>query len=62
MRVDMLKRETDRGFTKDRTMQHIGSIPITIWLNHPEFMNDSKALDKWLMSEQGSPYRIAKST
>jgi hypothetical protein len=59
-RVSMLKKETDNGFTQDRTMQHIGSIPITIWLEHPEFMEDPRSIDRWLRTEEARPYRIAK--
>jgi hypothetical protein len=59
-RVNMLKNQTDNGFTLDRTMQQIGLIPITIWVAHPEFREDPRTLDKWLKSEEGAPYRVAK--
>jgi hypothetical protein len=59
-KVQMLKNQTDNGFTADRTMQQIGLIPLTIWLNHPEFREDPRTLDKWLRSEEGAPYRVAK--
>ena len=60
-KVAMLKKETDRGFTVDRTMQHIASIPMLIWVQHPEFVHDQKAVERWLRTEEGAPYRIAKN-
>jgi hypothetical protein len=59
-KVDMLKRTGENGFTDDRSMQQIGLIPITIWVAHPEFLEDPRSIDKWLKSEEGAPYRIAK--
>lgn len=59
-KVAAIKKESDNGFTQDRTMQHIGSIPITIWLSHPEFAQDSRTVERWLKTEEGAPYRIAR--
>lgn len=58
--VERLKKETDNGFTHDRTMQHVASIPILVWLNHPEFAKDSRTIDKWLRTEEGKQFRIAR--
>lgn len=46
------------GFSKDRTLRYIGTIPAIIWLQHPEFMHDTKALNKWLQSEEGRKWCV----
>lgn len=58
--VAWLRKNSDRGFTEGRTMQHVGSIPDAIYFAHPEFgeENGAELMMKWLKSEEGRPYRI----
>jgi hypothetical protein len=54
------RRYSDNGFTRSRTMRHIGEIPVDILVQHPEWMRDKKALKRWLRSEEGRPYRACE--
>ena len=52
---------SDNGWTQDRTMRQIGCIPSSILLKHPEWMQEPALLKRWLMSDEGSPYRTVRS-
>ena len=55
--AELLRNYSDNGFTSDRNMRHIATIPAGEFVNHPEWAYDEKALIKWLKSEEGRPYR-----
>jgi hypothetical protein len=42
---------SDNGWTQDRTMRKIASIPEVEFLKHPEFLHDQKAITTWLKGE-----------
>lgn len=42
---------TDNGWTEDRSMRKIASIPEIELVKHPEFLHDQKALLTWLKGE-----------
>jgi hypothetical protein len=42
---------SNNGWTKDKTMRKIASIPEIELVRHPEFMHDQKALLTWLKGE-----------
>jgi len=46
------------GFSKDRTMRYLGTIPAIIWLEHPEWQHDDKALMRWLQSDEGRKWCV----
>ena len=59
------KKELNNGFTKDRSMRKIASIPFETWLNltqrFPELLLGDKelkekTLNKWLHSEEGKMF------
>jgi hypothetical protein len=49
--ADYERNWSDNGWTKDRTMRKIASIPEIELVKHPEFMHDRKALTTWLKGE-----------
>lgn len=55
------KMWSDNGWTQQRSMRLIGVIPdvTEAWLrkHRPEVMADAKLLKKWLMTEEGRPWR-----
>lgn len=60
--VHFLKENTDNGFTHDRSGQLIGRIPAVVWAQHAEeFNNDAGAIERWLNSEAGQPFKVAKN-
>jgi hypothetical protein len=42
---------SDNGWTEDRSMRKIASIPEIELVKHPEFLHDQKALLTWLKGE-----------
>jgi hypothetical protein len=59
-----LRKDSNKGFSKDRTMQRIASIPELVWFAHPEFIGDHgqvnlKELRKFLKSPEGEMYVTA---
>lgn len=42
------KEQNDGGWSGDRTMKFMGTVPSSIFVIHPEFIHDTKALVKWL--------------
>lgn len=44
------------GFTDGRNMRKIASIPAIEFTKHPEWAHDTKAMIKWLKSEEGRMY------
>lgn len=59
--VQAIKMFSDNGWTKERNFRQIGHIPEghEWWLrkHKPEIFKDMKALKRWLMSEEGRPWR-----
>lgn len=55
-----IRKNSDRGFTQGRTLQHVGKIPDAIFFAHPEFYGEDGPdnMIKWLKTEEGRPYRI----
>lgn len=62
-RIHALKQQGGNGWSKDRTMQHVGSVPALEYVKmcaiNPE-LKDPNALAKWLDSWHGAAYRIAE--
>ncbi len=50
------QRIENDGWTKDRTMQRIATVPEGIFIEHPEFVYDEKAFLRWLKSPEGEEY------
>lgn len=44
------------GFTDGKNMRKIASIPAIEFVKHPEWAHDTKAMKKWLKSEEGRQY------
>ena len=53
----MLRDFSDNGFTKDRNFRQIGTVPGIEFVRHPEWNHDPGLIRKWLMTEEGRPYR-----
>lgn len=56
-RAKVIRDESDNGWSEDRNMRQIGCIPSSVLLKHPEWMHEPKLLKRWLMSDEGAPYR-----
>jgi len=48
--------DTRNGFSFDKSVRRIASIPAIEFVKHPEWAHDQKALRKWLKSEEGRMY------
>lgn len=46
-------------FHRGQDAWHVGRIPMTLFLQHPEWSEDPKALLKFLKSSEGEPYRCS---
>jgi hypothetical protein len=61
--IHELRQLSNNGWSNDRTMQKIGVIPALEYVKlckiNPE-LKDPKKLEKFLMSEAGSPWRVAE--
>ena len=56
-----VSRESGReGWTPDRSMQLIATIPANVFVQHPEFVHDTSLVVKWLKTDEGAPYRTTK--
>jgi hypothetical protein len=38
-------------------LRHVGRIPVTVFLQHPEFAEDPRTIEKFLSSTEGEIYR-----
>lgn len=54
----LYRENTDRGFSKDRKYQYLGTISNMIW--HKYKFRDPVEAAKWLETEEGSKYRITR--
>jgi hypothetical protein len=48
------------GFSADRTLRHIGRIPMIAYLKHPEWSHEPELLLRWLQSDEGKQYQVHK--
>lgn len=57
------RKDERQGWSKDRTMRRVASIPVIEWLRHPEWQQeivaygDSPSMRKWLCGEYGSLFK-----
>lgn len=63
--VGVLKKHTD-GWTKGKTMKHFARIPTVLFLKvqhiiAPGGAIDSRALQKWLNTAEGAPYKVSNA-
>lgn len=56
-RAKSMREYSNNGWTKGKQFRHVGCIPASVFVQHPEFTNDPDLLIKFLKSEQGAPYR-----
>lgn len=52
-----IRTYSNNGWTEKKHFRRIGSIPIIEFLNHPEFYDDDKAIERYLKSDAGCVYR-----
>ena len=43
--------QNDNGFSHDRSMRFLGTVPMSVFVMHPEFLKDTKALVEWLEND-----------
>lgn len=48
------------GWSANRTMQRIASIPAAVFVQHPEFVHEPSLITKWLQTDEGRPYRTTR--
>jgi hypothetical protein len=51
--IELQKANQTDGFSEERTMRKIASIPEIEFLKHPEWMHDGDLILKWLKSDEG---------
>jgi len=50
----------NNGWTKDKTMRKIATLPASILLKYPHLIKDKKALKKWLQTPEGMLFRTTE--
>lgn len=48
-----MRQDSGNGWSKDRNYRHIGRIPETLFLSHPDWMKDPDLILKWLRTDEG---------
>jgi hypothetical protein len=43
--------QNEGGFSKERTMRFMGTVPTSVFALHPEFLHDTDALVTWLETD-----------
>lgn len=43
--------QNEGGFSDDRSMRFLGTVPMSVFALHPEFLHDTKALVKWMETD-----------
>ena len=56
-----LRKATDetKGWSKSKEFKLIASIPMLEYVKHPEWVEDRKALLKWLKTDYGSLFKVS---
>ena len=58
-RVELLRKNTDKGWTQQKEFKLIASVPTIEYLNHPEWYHDDAAFVKWLNTDYGSQFKVS---
>ena len=58
-RAAILRKETDKGWSHDKSFKLVATIPILDALTHPEWDYDSEALFRWLRTDYGQLFKIS---
>jgi hypothetical protein len=45
------ENQHEGGFSKNRNQRFIGTVPMSVFALHPEFLTDTKALMNWLAND-----------
>lgn len=51
-----MRKDTNNGWSRDRNYRHIARIPDTLFLSHPEWMQDPSLITKWLRTDEGKQF------
>ena len=56
--AESMRNFSNNGWTKEKNMRKVASVPSVLFLKHPEIFQDKsgKLLRKFLQTEEGRPY------
>ena len=56
-KAELIRKHGDNGWTKGKGARLIATIPVGVFVAHPEFYNDTEALRRYLQTDEGRLYK-----